>query len=67
MEALWLIPAVVLVAGLYFLARSVMRLNAAMSEVRDGLSQLGEMGPRLQRLAGDMTELNKSIEERRRQ
>ncbi|MGH9225114.1 MAG: hypothetical protein ACRD2W_15345 [Acidimicrobiales bacterium] len=67
MEALWLLPAVVLVVGIYFLARSVMRLNSAMAEVREGLAQLGEMGPRLQRLAGDMSELSQSIEEKRRQ
>ena len=67
MEALWLLPAVVLVVGIWFLARSVVRLNAAMAEVREGLAQLGEMGPRLQRLAGDMSELSQSIEEKRRQ
>ena len=67
MDALWLLPAVVLVVGIWFLARSVLRLNEAMAEVREGLAQLGEMGPRLQRLAGDMSELSQSIEEKRRQ
>ena len=67
MSALWLLPAIVLVVGIYFLARAVIRLNGAMSEVRDGLAELGQMGPRLQQLAGDMNELGKSLEERRPQ
>ena len=67
MSALWLLPAIVLVVGVYFLIRSVLRLNSAMSEVREGLATLGEMGPRLQRLAGDMSQLAESMEEKRRQ
>ncbi len=67
MNALWLLPAVVLVVGVYFLLRAFFRLNAAMAEVREGLAQMSEMGPRLQRLAGDMSELAESMEEKRRQ
>lgn len=67
MEALWLIPAVVLVVGVYFLLRAFFRLNAAMAEVRQGLAELGDMGPRLQRLAGDMSQLAETMEEKRRQ
>lgn len=67
MEALWLIPIAVLLVGGYFLVRALLRFQAAMGEVRQAMAELGEMGPRLQRLAGDMTQLRESIEERRRQ
>ncbi len=67
MQALWLIPVVVLLVGSYFLLRAFIKLQAAMVEVREGLAELGEMGPRLQRLAGDVGQLAESIEEKRRQ
>ena len=68
MAALWLIPLVALIGvGGFFLVRAVLRLNAAMAEMRQGLSSMAEMGPRLQRLAGDMTSLRESMEQRRPQ
>lgn len=68
MSALWLIPVIaVLLVGLFFLFRAFIRLQSAMAEVRTGLSQLSEMGPRLQRLANDVSQLSDSIEEKRRQ
>lgn len=53
--------------GSYFLLRAFIKLQAAMVEVRESLAELGEMGPRLQRLAGDVGQLAESIEEKRRQ
>lgn len=68
MEALWLIPVLALLAvGLYFLVRAFIRLQAAIIEVRKGLADLGDMGPRLQRLGQDVSQLNETIENKRRQ
>jgi cytochrome c-type biogenesis protein CcmH/NrfF len=67
MEALWILPAVILVVGLCLLVRAFLRLQAAMHEVRQGLAELAEMAPRIQRLGRDVTELAESIEEKRRQ
>lgn len=68
MSALWLIPVIaILLVGIFFLLRAFIRLSSAMAEVRTGLAQLSEMGPRLQRLANDVNQLNDSIEEKRRQ
>jgi cytochrome c-type biogenesis protein CcmH/NrfF len=64
---LWILPVVALVVGVYFLVRAFLRLQAAMRDVKAGLAELNEMAPRLQRLAGDMSQLSESIEERRRQ
>lgn len=66
-EVLWVIPILVLVGGLYFLLRAFMKVNEAMTEMRDTLAELGEMGPRLQRLAGDVSQLAENIEEKRHQ
>ena len=65
--ALWLLPVVVLAVGGYFLVKAFTRMSAAMHDVKSGLAELGEMAPRLQQLAGDMSELADSIEEKRRQ
>jgi len=65
--ALWLLPVVVLAVGGYFLVKAFTRMSAAMQDVKTGLAELGEMAPRLQRLAGDMSELADSMEEKRRQ
>lgn len=67
MWALWLIPVAVLMVGLYFLLKAFLRVNEAMVEMRETLAELGEMGPRLQRLAGDVSQLAESIEEKRQQ
>ncbi|MFP5317551.1 MAG: hypothetical protein ACLGI2_04575 [Acidimicrobiia bacterium] len=67
MWALWLIPVVVLAVGMYFLLKAFVRVNQAMVEMRETLAELGEMGPRLQRLAGDVSQLAENIEEKRRQ
>jgi hypothetical protein len=68
MEALWLIPVLALLAvGLFFLVRAFIKLQAAIVEVRKGLSDLGDMGPRLQRLGQDVSQLNETIEQKRRQ
>lgn len=67
MWALWLLLVLVLLAGGYFLLRAFVRVSQAMKELQAGLAELGEMGPRLQRLAGDVSQLADSIEERRRQ
>jgi cytochrome c-type biogenesis protein CcmH/NrfF len=64
---LWLLPIAVLIVGGFFLFRAFARVSAAMREVREGMAELGEMGPRLQRLAGDMSQLSDSIQEKRRQ
>ena len=57
--------AVVLVVGVVFLVRAFIRFNQAMGEVKQNLAQLGEMGPRLQRLAKDVGELTESLEQKR--
>lgn len=67
MWALWLIPVVVLGGGLFFLLKAFVKVNEAMVEMRDTLAELGEMGPRLQRLAGDVSQLAENIEEKRHQ
>lgn len=64
---LWLLPVAVLVVGGFFLFRAFVRVSAAMREVRESMAELGDMGPRLQRLAGDMSELSDNIQEKRRQ
>jgi hypothetical protein len=64
---LWLLPIAVLGVGGYFLVRAFLRLSAAMREVKAGLAELGEMAPRLQRLASDMSQLTETVEEKRRQ
>ena len=64
---LWLLPIAVLAVGGFFLVRAFVRVSAAMREVRAGMAELGEMGPRLQRLAGDMSQLSDSLQEKRRQ
>jgi hypothetical protein len=63
---LFLLIAALLVGG-YFLLRAFARVSQAMKELQEGLAELGEMGPRLQRLAGDVSQLADSIEERRHQ
>lgn len=65
MWAFWVIAALLLVAGLVFLVRAFVRFNQAMGEVRQNLAELGEMGPRLQRLAKDVGELTESLEQKR--
>ena len=67
MWALWLLPIVILAVGGWFLLRAFTRLQAAMQEVRHNLAELSEMGPRLQRLGHDVSELADSIEEKRQQ
>ena len=64
---LWLLPIAILAVGGYFLVKAFTRMSAAMQDVKSGLAELGDMAPRLQRLAGDMSELADSIEEKRRQ
>ncbi len=64
---LWLLPVAVLLVGGFFLFRAFVRVSAVMREERQIMLELGEMGPRLQRLAGDMSELSDSIQEKRRQ
>ncbi|MCA1691492.1 MAG: hypothetical protein ABR540_03430 [Acidimicrobiales bacterium] len=68
MEVLWFIPVLALLGvGLYFLIRSFIKLQAAIKDVRSGLSDLGDMGPRLSRLGEDVSHLAESLEEKRRQ
>ena len=68
MSALWLIPVVALLAvALFFLVRAFIRLQSQVIEVRKGLSELNEMGPRLQRLGKDIGQLAENLEEKRRQ
>jgi uncharacterized membrane protein len=65
MWAFWVVAGLVLVAGLVFLVRAFIRFNQAMGEVKKNLAELGEMGPRLQRLAKDVGELTESLEQKR--
>jgi cytochrome c-type biogenesis protein CcmH/NrfF len=67
MWLLWLLPLAVIVFGGWLLLRAFVRLSAAMQEVRQNLAELSEMGPRLQRLGRDVSELAESIEEKRQQ
>ena len=68
MEALWLILVlIVLAVGLFFLVRAFIRLQKQVIEVRKAMAELGDMGPRLQRLGQDMGKLAENIEEKRRQ
>lgn len=67
MWLLWLLPIAVILVGVYFLLKAFVRVNAAMIEMRESLAELGQMAPRLQRLAGDVSQLAESIEEKRRQ
>jgi hypothetical protein len=64
---LWLLPIAILAVGGYFLVKAFTRMSAAMQDVKSGLAELGEMAPRLQQMAGDKSELDDSIEEKRRQ
>ncbi len=63
---LWLLPVVALLGAGYFLVRAFTRTSAAMREVREQLAEINEMGPRLQRLAGEMNNLTETLEEKRR-
>ncbi len=63
---LWLLPVVALLAAGYFLVRAFIRTTAAMREVRERLAEINEMGPRLQQLAGEMSNLTETLEEKRR-
>lgn len=68
MWALWVAPMIVIiVVGGYFLVKAFIKVSSAMAELKNELTQLGEMGPRLQRLADDVGQLTDSMEERRRQ
>ena len=68
MEAIWFVPVVALLAvGIYFLVRAFIKLQRSVIEVRKGLADLNEMGPRLQRLGKDVSHLAETIEEKRRQ
>ena len=68
MWALLLVPLLVIIlVGGYFLAKAFMNITSAMAELKNELGQLGEMGPRLQRLADDVGQLTDSMEERNRQ
>ena len=64
---LWLLPVIALVVAVYFLVRAFLRTSAAMREVRENLTELNKMGPRLQQLAGEMSNLTDTLEEKRRQ
>ena len=68
MEGLWLIPVIALLAvALFFLVRAFIRLQKQVVEVKNAMAELGDMGPRLQRLGKDMSQLAETMEERRRQ
>lgn len=67
MWALWVVLVLVVLVGGFFLVKAFIKFSAAMVQLRTELTQLGEMGPRLQRLADDVGQLTDSMEERNRQ
>lgn len=68
METVALILVIaILVVALFFLIRAFIRLQKQVVEVRNAMKDLGDMGPRLQRLGQDMGRLAESLEEERRQ
>lgn len=67
MWALVALAIAVIGVGAFFLVRAAVRFSQAMSEVKDGLAQLGEMGPRLQTLSKDLGDLTESLEKNRPQ
>ena len=66
MEALWLIPILVIGVGMVFMVRAFIRLGGAMKTMRESLSELGSMAPRLQKLSEEMAVINRTLEERAR-
>jgi hypothetical protein len=67
MWALWSVLVLVVLIGGFFLVKAFVKFSTAMAQLRTELTQLGEMGPRLQRLADDVGQLTDSMEERRPQ
>ncbi|MDQ3978371.1 MAG: hypothetical protein M3314_02305 [Actinomycetota bacterium] len=61
------IVLIILAVALYFLVRAFIRLQKQVIEVKNAMKDLGDMGPRLQRLGQDMGKLAESLEEDRRQ
>jgi hypothetical protein len=57
----------ILVVALFFLVRAFIRLQKQVVEVKNAMKDLGDMGPRLQRLGQDMGRLAESLDEERRQ
>ncbi len=57
----------ILAAALFFLIRAFVRLQKQVVEVKNAMKDLGEMGPRLQRLGQDMGKLVEGLEEERPQ
>lgn len=66
MEFLWVILAAILLVAGWFMVRAFVRLGAAMRQMRESLSELGQMGPRLQQLGEEMTAINQALEQRSR-
>ena len=64
---LLVVGLVVVAVGGYFLVRAFMNFSSAMGQLKSELNALGEMGPRLQKLAEDVNQLTDSMEQRRRQ
>lgn len=61
------VGGVLVLVGGYFLVRAFAKFSSAMGELKSELNTLGEMGPRLQKLAEDVNQLTDSMEQRRRQ
>ncbi len=57
----------ILVVALFFLVRAFIRLQKQVVEVKNAMKDLGDMGPRLQRLGQDMGRIAESLDEERRQ
>ena len=57
----------ILAAALFFLVRAFVRLQKQLMEVKGAMKDLGDMGPRLQRLGQDMGKLVEGLEEEHRQ
>lgn len=66
MELLWLIPVLIIGVGMIFMVRAFVRLGGAVKNMRDSLTELGAMAPRLQQLSEEMAVINKALEERAR-
>ena len=61
------VGAVAILVGGFFLVRAFISFSSAMGELKSELTTLGEMGPRLQKLAEDVNQLSDSMEQRRLQ
>lgn len=67
MEAVLVVLGVIILVAGYFMVRAFVRLAGAMHQMKDSLTELGQMAPRLQQLTDEMAVINEVMEKRSRQ